>query len=226
MKKVIALAGVIVAVLLFALLSRFNPIGYLDFTSLALTNNEIERNLAADEVPEDAQVIQPTLFDTFAPLWERAGAFFAGDDKIQLNPVFPIFANDATALMTLNDSAKLITDNFDRIGTYANLIISDGSSFNLDRQRADEEDFILLALPNNIFINARDMHVGGESVIANSALYFTPTSIRMYVLDQGAFHYRRIDNLSETSTISFGDRLYNYYDLLRNLGIMPPELAA
>ncbi|MDR1014140.1 MAG: hypothetical protein LBL86_04070 [Coriobacteriales bacterium] len=223
MKKVVALAGVIVAVLLFAFLSRFIPIGYLDFSSLALTTNELERNLAADEVPEEARVITPDTFETFSPLWERAGAIFVGEEKVRLNAAYPIFANDATAVMTLNDSSKLITDNFDRIGTYANLIVSDGSSFNKDRQKADEENFILLALPNNIFINAQDAKVGSTDIIANSVLYFTPTSLRMYLLKEGAFHYERIDGLTDTSTIVFGDRVYNYHDLLRNLGLMPTE---
>ncbi|MDR2108420.1 MAG: hypothetical protein LBP28_03030, partial [Coriobacteriales bacterium] len=99
MKKVLVLAGVLVAVLAFALFYQFRPIGLLDFNAYVLEDNTVPQNLNADTASDEALIVDPSHFGIFSPLFELAGDLFIGEEKAKPNPALPIFANDGSALM-------------------------------------------------------------------------------------------------------------------------------
>ena len=211
----ICLIGIIIALLL-----RFTPIGFLDFDALALTDSDIAQNLKTEELSDDKKIIEPKALPVFSPLFERAGAIFGGEEKTRLNSNFPVYTEDSAVLMMLSDDARLITKDLERVSTYRNLYVSDGVTFNRDRERADVDMYSLLSVSGGVYINLSRAEIAGTVIPMNSVQYFTENHIAFYKPQDKKFVYQRIDGLDENSTIRIGDRLYNYYDLLRGLGLM------
>lgn len=222
MKKVISLAVVIIAVLLFAKFYQLKTVGILENSTYALTDNRITQSLFSDEVPPEKAVIEPTKAESLTPLYELGGNLYIGERKNKLNNAYPLFVNDATAIMNINNSAKLITENFERVSSYYGLYVSDGISFNADKERADAETFILVELANKLYINAQQMEVhtirGDIQVPMNGIINFQEETIRYYTLEEGQFHYKEITQLDEQAWVRFADREYAYVDFLKELG--------
>jgi hypothetical protein len=146
LKKAIALAVVIAAVLLFAKFYQFQTIGFLENSTYILTDNVLTRNLMQDDIEPEKADVEPAKLEAMAPLYELAGNLYAGEQKSKLNTAYPLFVNDSAALLNINDNAKLITDDFESVSSYYGLYVSDGVSFNADKERADADEFILLEL--------------------------------------------------------------------------------
>jgi hypothetical protein len=223
--QVAALGGVSLLALILAILLRFIPIGYLDFDSAVLTDGTMSKSLKSGDEEAVEREIKPSMLAAFSPLFERAGAIFGGEEKVQINDVYPVFTDDGAAVMCLDDKAKLITTDIVRKDTYRDLFLSDGYTFNRDRTRADSEIFILLEMPGEIYLNAMSASVKDRKIPMNSTMFFSKDSLAYYFLEDGAFRYGRVDGLGEYSTIQIGDERYNYYDLLRSLGLLqgPPK---
>jgi len=222
LKKAIALAIVIVAALLFAKFYQLQIIGFLENSTYVLTDNQITRNLMQDDIEPKKASVEPEKLEAMAPLYELAGSLYAGEQKSKLNTAYPLFVNDSAALLNINDSAKLITDDFRSVNSYYGLYVSDGVSFNADKERADAEEFILLELNNKMHINTKQMEVhticGDVQIPMNGIINFQEDSIRYYTLSDGQFHYGRIKNIDEQALVRFDDREYPYFEFLQKLG--------
>jgi len=222
LKKVISLAVVIIAVLLFAKFYQLKTVGILENSTYALTDNRITQSLFADDVPPEKAVIEPTKAESLTPLYEAGGNLFIGERKNKLNSAYPLFVNDATAIMTINNSVKLITEDFERVNSYYGLYVSDGISFNADKERADAETFILLELANKLYINAQQMEVhticGDIQIPMNGIINFQEETIRYYTLEEEQFRYKEITKLDEQAWVRFADREYPYLEFLKELG--------
>jgi hypothetical protein len=218
---ILAIAAVVVALLL-----RFVPFGYFDYDSLALTDANIAQNLKSEELAKGDKTLAPEQFPVSTPIFERAGAIYGGDDKIKLNSSFPVYSDDGAVLRFLGDDATLITEELERVSTYRNLYTSDGITFNEDRERADSQKFTLLSVSGGVYINLSKAEVGSYKIPMNSVLYFAEDHISIYKLMEKQFIFDRIDGLGEDSIIKIGDKTYNYYDLLRGLGLLASEKDA
>jgi hypothetical protein len=248
MKKVIALAGVLIAVLVFAILYQFRPIGLLDFNAYVLEDNTVPQNLNAEVAEDDALLVEPSRFDIFSPLYELAGDLFIGEEKAKPNPALPIFANDGSALMLVNNSAKLVDSDFERLSTFRGQFVSNGAAYNPDRSRSDPETILLVSFSGGLYSNAMDVTVtangartgsGGTTlrtvsdvralstdsedstaIAMNSVLRFSKSEIAYYELEDGTFRYKKITGLNENSDIRLGDLEMNYHEFLRRLGLL------
>ncbi|MDR1293306.1 MAG: hypothetical protein LBJ91_07940 [Clostridiales Family XIII bacterium] len=223
--KIFMLAGVSVAALVFALLFQFLPIGYLSFNAIGFTDGQVTQNVKAGK---GAEAVRPAAFASAAPLFERAGAIFGGEDKRRIEANYPLFTDDAAALMMIDDSGTLITDEFEEVPTYRYLYVSDGHTYNADRQQADIYTFILLSEPNGVYLNVQEAHIAGRAIPMNSVVYFSEDAIAYYAYsrDDGLFHFGRITGLGEKDDIGFRTDTYNYHDFLRSLGLLAAKPAA
>lgn len=224
LKKVSALAVVIIAVLFFAKFYQPKNIGVLENDAFALINNVLTQNLMKEEITPQEAIVEPEKLESMAPLYELGGRLYAGERKNKLNTAYPLFLNDSAVLLNLNDSAKLVTRDFQRVDSYYGLYVSDGVSFNADRERADAEEFILLQLINKMYINAQQMGVhticGDVQVPMHSIVNFQEDTIRYYTLNDGQFCYERITKLDEQAFVCFGEQKYRYFEFLKKLGKM------
>ncbi len=218
MKRIIALAAVIIAVLIFASYCQPKIIGFLDNDVFAITGNALSRNLLKEEVLPKKATIEPKEFKALEPLYQLGKSLYVGEKRSKLNIVYPLFVNDSSALLNLNDQAKLVTPDFRCMSTYYGLYVSDGVSYNTDGERADVEEFILQQLQNKMYINTKVMQVhtirGNFQVAMNGIINFLKDSIRYYALEDGKFYYHQIKYMDEQARVTFGDWEYPYYEFL------------
>ncbi|MDR2106097.1 MAG: hypothetical protein LBP24_01660 [Coriobacteriales bacterium] len=231
MKKVLLLAGVLVAVVAFALFYQFRPIGMLDFNAYVLQDNTIPQNLNSGEASEEALEVESSIFDIFSPLYELAGDLFIGEERAKPNPALPIFANDGSALMLVNNSARLVDSDFQRLTTFRGQFVSNGAAYNPDRSRSDPNIIMLVALSNGLYANAMELSIegaaeGNTNIAMNSIMRFSKTELAYYEMAGSSFYYQKLTGLDEESIIQLGPYEMTYYDFLRRLGLlrdMPPR---
>ncbi|MGI6145776.1 MAG: hypothetical protein ACOYED_08440, partial [Peptococcia bacterium] len=221
MKKVIALAVVIISVLIFATYCQPKIIGFLDNNAFAVVGNDITRNLLQDEVSPKKATIEPKKLEALEPLYQLGRSLYAGEQRSKLNADYPLFVNDSSAILNLNDEAKLVTHDFRSVNTYYGLYVSDGISYNADGEQADAEEFILQQMQNKMYINTKLMEVhtvrGDFQVAMNGIINFLEDSIRYYTLKDGKFYYHQIKHMDEQARVSFGNWEYPYHEFLEKL---------
>ncbi|MDR1088815.1 MAG: hypothetical protein LBL23_06065 [Coriobacteriales bacterium] len=232
MKKILILAGVLVAVVVFAVFYQFRPVGVLDFNAYVLQDNTVPQNLKAETADDNALQVDASHFDIFSPLYELAGDLFIGPDKAKPNPDLPVFANDGSALMMVNGAAKLVDVDFTRLDTFRGQFVSNGAAYNPDRSRSDPNEIILVALSGGLYANAMDVTISpsrgdATDIAMNSVVRFAKDTLVYYEMYGGSFFYKKITGLDADSTIRIGDFEMNYYDFLRKLGLLtdPVERA-
>ncbi|MDR2132609.1 MAG: hypothetical protein LBP30_04600 [Clostridiales Family XIII bacterium] len=225
MKKILFIALAMAAVLVFVQFYRFTALGELGYSALALPDESFIEGLTGQSEDEDLATLTPERIGPFDMLYERAGLLYAGDRKKKLDKALPLFANEATAMLSISDDLRLVTDDFERLPGYYGLLVSDGRSFNPDMTPADPYDFILVQMKKNVFGNAIPARVQSGTHVAfipiNSLMYHRPDGISYYAYDEGKFVLRHIDGLSSDSVIAFDDKSYGYHEYLYRLGLLP-----
>ncbi len=228
MKKIIILAVVIVAVLTFFLLNQLASLGVLEEDAYAITGDLVTKNLKSDTVDPAQSTIELKKFDALDEVYASASQIVLGDDKTAINQSFPLYVKNTSAILTVGGDSKLINTEFNSVDSYYGLYVSGGTSFNSDGQLADFDDFILLSMPNGLYMNVKGMTVQGPSgavtVALNSVVAFKSDSVSFYEPDGETLVYGSITGLDEDSWIQIGADTYNYYDLLKRLGLMQDAL--
>lgn len=203
---------------------RYTEFLVLNNDGYTITNNEITKNLQNDNLdPADADY-KATPFSISDIIYEKSNNYYIGEDKQPINKEYPLFVNNYTAILCLTDEGNLITDEFDYAQTYSGLYVNDGISFNPDMERAYREEFILLGLPNGLFINTKSISISGsfiveESIPTNAIIRFMENEIRYYSLNGDVFQMYNIKPLLSNSIIKVNGKEYSYYDFLEKLGL-------
>jgi hypothetical protein len=236
MKKAVAAVAAVAVVLAFAYFYQMSVIGEVGFQAIVLDGEDWISNLKSDVPDPGREYIAPAFLSAGDMLYERAGSIYAGPDKRKLMPGMPLFVNDSTAVLSISDDAELITEDFERLGTYYGMLVSGGHSFNADDMtRADPNRFILMSVKPDIFSNVQEMTVRTQTgytelIPLNSVVYHAPDSISYYACedtqDAARFVFHRIEGVSGDSVILFENAALGYHDYLRALGSMtaaPPE---
>ncbi len=228
LKKIIILAVVIVAVLAFFLLNQLASFGVLEEDAYAITDDSVTKNLKSDTVDPAQSTIALKKFNALDEVYKNASQLALGEDKTAINQSFPLYVKNASAILTVGGDAKLINTEFNSVDSYYGLYVSGGTSFNSDGQLADFDDFILLSLPNGLYMNVKGMTIQGPSgavtVALNSIAAFKSDSVSFYQPNGDTLVYGSVTGLDEDSWIQIGTDTYNYYDFLKRLGLMQDAL--
>lgn len=227
MKKLLIFSAIIIISLVLIQIFQLAPLGILGSDGYALSDNTIGKILKSEDY--SAKKIEPVEVKASDEVYKRLDSYYVGSNKVNIDADYPVFINDSSALLFLNNDAKLVTSDFDKLGTYNGLYLSNGISYNPDKQRADNEEFILTKLSNGLYINASDMAVttnfGDKKVVMNSILYFSSNTIRYFSLENGLYVQNTINGLNRFSKITFGDITYDYFGFLQRIGEMQSETA-
>ena len=228
MKKIIILAVVIVAVLGFFLFNQLASLGVLEEDAYAITDDLITKNLKSDMVDPAQSSIELKKFNALDEVYKNASQIVLGEDKTVINQSFPLYVKNTSAVLTVGSDIKLINTDFNSVDSYYGLYISGGTTFNADGQLADFDDFILLSLPNGLYMNVTGITVqganGAVSIGLNSVIAFKTDSVAFYQPDGHRLVYGSINGLDEDSQITIGSGTFGYYEFLKRLGLMQDAL--
>ena len=133
--------------LVFIIISKNVYAAYLvlNHEGYMISKDEISKNLLNDNMDIETSDVAATPFSVSDIIYKKLGKYYLGDDRIPISNAYPLYINSASTTMQLDDSASLITDNFEHLRSYSGLYIVDGVSFNPDSERAYREEFIFQA---------------------------------------------------------------------------------
>lgn len=156
-------------------------------------------------------------------VYEKATGFYVGDKGTGIDISYPLYTNGGVGIRFLADDNWLITTEVDLYQTFEGLYVSEGVTYNEDMTRADDDEFILIALANGLYMNAQhatlNTHLGSTVLPANSILNFTEEKLTWYAQKGSALSYHSEEALFE-ATITIGSHTYRYTDLLDALGLI------
>ncbi|MCQ2506036.1 MAG: hypothetical protein MJ113_02535 [Lachnospiraceae bacterium] len=159
-------------------------------------------------------------------LYEKGGKYYVGENSAdtEVSVSYPLYINDATALMFTNGMASLITADFNYVEVYEGLYLSSGITFNGDMEQAYREEFMLVNLGNGLYMNTFDASVTGsytnEGVIPqHSIINFNLDSIVYYSYDNGKLVLNSLDKVAAFAKITIGKVSFTYLDFLERLGL-------
>ncbi len=227
MKKILAVAAILLLALASLQIVVSTETEYMQDSGYALTDNSISSNLSASDDESDKKTVQTVSFSSGDLLVKNTLGYFLGRSRTTLAHSYPLFINDGESVMTLNDNAQLITQDLAMLPAFQGMYLSDGSTFTADKEQADAETFILLSLDNGLYLNADTTTVatalGDVSIPVNSIISLSETQIKWYALSDGIFAFESTAAITEHTTITIGEKTYNYYKLLEALNLLQKE---
>ncbi len=224
MKKIIAMAAMLSAVVVFAYTYRLQTLAWLQLPAFAVTDKNISETLKSDEDPgEDKDILSMRSCTEDETLYRRANRYYIGDKKDSVDITYPLFAQEGTALYYLNGDFNLITSDFESYESYDGLLLSNGTAYETDGQVAEEEEYILSSAGKGLYINAQPMKLssaGNETNIRlNSIMYLGDSGIHYYSFEDGHLVYGQT-RVSYGETVSIGSVSMTYDAFLKQLGLL------
>ena len=230
MKKAIVPLGIILLVIfgVFMYLNRFTIFHVSDVDGYVFNTNNIAANLSAG-LTENSEKVTFENVKVSDTIYQSGKKYYIGEEtKKNVNLDYPIISEDTSSVYVLNDTGNYIDSNFIKETTFKNTILTDGYLYNgQNLERTGEDKYYFLELNNGIYVNLVELNVkrdGGNHIIPiNSFIYFEQSFLRYYALENKAYKYYEMPNISDSTKTLVGEDEYKYYDLLINLGVLTPK---
>ena len=182
------LAALVVAAVLLTLgLTQFTQAGYLAQSGFAVSGDELGRLLKSGETG-NVCLASVDMGDALFVRSLSRNTYYVGDEKTEINAGYPVFAREGQLLYFLDDSLSMVTENWEVLGTYEGLYLSEGTTFNADRQQADI-DRVLLVKVDGGYLLAQEASLSGlladTRLPMNSICVFGEDSILLYTYHNG-----------------------------------------
>lgn len=226
MRMLLAVFAVVLVVMgLFAYSFRQIQAGFVEEDGYLVTSRDIYDRLKGGPAEEEKNILLAGVSrDT--QLFERAGKSYVGEEMEEYEADYPMYANDGASLHFLNDSASLVTEEFELLTTYKGMYVAGGNSYNQDREQADAETIFFVKLKNSLYENSLPMTLKktSEETIAtsNSIVFFGDENLRFYSMKNGVLTYQAIDDV-DGLTVTIGGHTYTYKELLDLLRGAKPD---
>lgn len=203
---------------IFAWAFRQIHVGYVEENGHVVTSSELYDRLSRGS--ENAGNILLSAVYSNDEVFLRGGKYYVGQEMTEYESVYPLYANSGLALYFMNDTAKLVSEDFEFLDTYQGMFVSDGTSFNADHSQADVETIYLVKLKNGLYANALSVTLTRdnleEKIPVNSIVNFGETCIRYYDEQSGLMEYHALEDVSGI-TVRIQDKSFSYVDFLEAL---------
>lgn len=225
MKKAGIFAAVIAVVLIFLQLYSYKLEAYLPEAAYTVPSSSYGAALVGKDKEELTASWNLNRYEESSPVYARGGNLYFGEDKDKIELSYPLYVNEGSAVLCMSDRISLISTEFQILPSYQWLYVSGGTSFNSDRQQADAEEFILLGLPDHLYLNSSQAVLTGRSgnlistIRENSLVNFAQDKISWYEYQDGVMVYRECTQLFDMD-ITIGSLTCSYVDFLDRLGLM------
>ena len=213
----IAIAILLVICLLLFLLTHFSNATILSTEGYFVTGEKIEEVLLSDKKvlkSKNVKLEKVTYEDKF---YSNLGNLYVGEEKkTEVNSNYPIYSNEGVAIVNINEKSKLINDKFEYFESYENFTLTGGKLYNYgDLEQADYEEYILLQLPNGIYVNLDVLAVNVMKVgLLKYKIYVTPLyydknqSRKLQIKQLSAAYIAELENMLR----QYPTQWYNFYD--------------
>ncbi|MDO4438751.1 MAG: hypothetical protein Q4B86_04815 [Eubacteriales bacterium] len=224
MKKAGIFAVVISIIMLFMHFYNYRLLAYTDELSFVIDTESAAANLKkdfGDALPDEEETeLKLRPYESQTPVYTRMGGYYIGKDFEKFNIKYPVYTNDGSRLKSYGDEIQMISSDFSILDTYEGLYIVDGTSYNQDRTKADDEEFIFIKTGDGLFMNVQDMKLESVNLVSeiavNSLMNLKEDSISYYSFENGKYVYNNIP-ITEDTRVEIGSVSMLYKDLLSKL---------
>lgn len=222
MKKAGIFAAMLAVVVVFMQLYNYRLVGHMASDSYAVVSEHLADRLTGGVQEGEAEDIVLKKYEKSTAIYRRGSHLFAGDEKEKLDTGIPLlYVNDGQAVLNLSGDGTLVDTAFETLPVYEGLYVMDGMSFNSDREQADAEEFILISLGKQLYLNAQPVLISGvlgEKVIPeNSIMYFGDDLVRYYSYEEGGMlSWHEMTGLN-SARIQIGSMSCSWSEFLKNL---------
>ena len=221
MKKILALAVVLIIAIVSVQIITSSNSHYLDVNGYAVTNPDIDKSLFSEDKDEIADKVDAAAFKSGEKIAENKIGMFLGQDRVKLEKAYPLFVNNGEKVMTLNDTANIVNADLKAEKSFEGMYLTAGGSFTVDNKEADTGEYILLALENKINVNVDvttiHSNIGDINVPINSLLNLSEKYISWYALKDGIFVFNSTSAIGAQTKITIGSHTYKYSELIARL---------
>jgi len=210
----------LMAILVAALFGSTKELGVLGEDGYAVPDPSIILESLRDG-RADVQGLAPVNFDD--TVYSSISGYLVGEKHTKIDKDYPIYINGGAGLRFLNEENWLLSADISLLRSYEGMYLNDGTTYNSDMTQADAEEFILLALPNGLYMNTQPAVftnlLGSTRIPANSIIQFNDDSVRWYAKENSSLIYYEIGTVF-AAKISIGEHSYVYVDFLKALGLL------
>lgn len=172
----------------------------------------------------DAPAISMVEVDYDDVIYQSVLGYYLGEERTQIDIDFPMFVSGGASLRFLTENSILLSPAVELLPTYEGMYLNDGQIYNRDMSIASYEEYIMLALPNGLYMNAMTAtlttRVGEHTIPANSVLYMDESVMRWYSFNGVELGVATEEEILFEATITIGDYTYAYQDLLEIMGLI------
>lgn len=219
LRLLLAVALVVLAAMgIFAWAFRQIHIGYVEEDGWVVSSSEVYNSLNSGA--EEGTKILLTSVKSNDEVISRAGSYYVGADMTEYESAYPVWSNGGQSLYFLDDSASLVTEEFELLSTWGGMYVADGSSFNELHEQVDEETIYLVKLKNGLYQNALAIRFASSNYEQTMQIYsaasFSDSYVRWFSQSSGELSYHEISDPSDL-TVYIGDASYSYAEFLELL---------
>lgn len=191
-----------------------------------VSGEKIDEVLLSEKLEKNAKNVGLEKVSSSDFFYENMNKVYLGEDRqIEVNTNYPIYTNDGLAITNISDDVKIINDHFEFFDGYKNFTLTGGNLYNYkDLEQADLEDYILLQLPNFVYVNLSELTIKTNTkehkIPINSIIGFYEEYIKYYYYDKkGKLIYDFIPGVDLGNSVSFSsDESCSYEQLLVAIG--------
>lgn len=218
-RKAIAAAAMMLCLLLFLQMNTFTLFSYAEEEGYAMPNMDFKKTLKDEKLwkSEDVSLVSIGCGEE---IYQNSGGHYVGKDRTRIDLAYPIIVREGKAMRFNEEGAYMISEHFDVLPVYADLILSGGYSFHTNEEKADSERMLLVRMPDELYMNPQKVtiktYLKSYEFSVNSLLNLQQEYINAYARDGSRLVFTPIRGLQD-ATITIGQTSMRYTDFLKNL---------
>lgn len=218
-RKAIAAAAMMLCLLLFLQMNTFTLFSYAEEEGYAMPKMDFKKTLKDEKLwkSEDVSLVSIGCGEE---IYQNSGGHYVGKDRTRIDLAYPIIVREGKAMRFNEEGAYMISEHFDVLPVYADLILSGGYSFHTNEEKADSERMLLVRMPDELYMNPQKVtiktYLKSYEFSVNSLLNLQQEYINAYARDGSRLVFTPIRGLQD-ATITIGQKSMRYTDFLKKL---------
>ncbi len=229
MKKILVISLSLILAILLINNNITTVIGVVEENSYAVLGDNIYEYLNKEELESSEMSVETYEVGTNETIYEKDGKIYIGENRKEINAIFPIFSKQGDILSIVTNYGKLISNRFTISDVFPNILMAKGNLYQSStRERLDNNTYILYKMENDLYNNLLAMEIETDGKVynlpVNSIMKLEETKIKAFTLNGKNFTYRSVVDIDENSIVRMGENEYIYSEFLKKVNNISEKL--
>ena len=222
MRKILVVLLAIVGLMIILAIKNEQQILTLESKSYVITNDYITDTLFKENNNSTLYAYSSGIEELSKLYKNTENYYFKEDLVILVNKKYPIYTENNTTLLNIDNDAKVIDDKYETEDNHFGTLLINGELYNSDKTRTDNKTYLFFKTSTNLLINSLPITVTTLNdtyiIPTNSIINFTDKDIKYYSSEENIFKYNQITDVDSSTIININNENISYNELLLNLG--------